>query len=121
MTGSDFLDAVAKVVKEFNEKMLKEFRNDMLKELAKEQDRLKKEMEQGLRKSLGLEVDLAVHMSDFAEFARKLQLETAPHVKRSPATKLANTGPDGNADDHATPTGKQLKAMWKEYFPKESA
>lgn len=77
------------------------------------------EIEESLRKSFGLDKDAPVHMSDLAEFARKLQLDTAQKSKRVPATK-GSAGPEGNGDEtNATESTKTMNALLKEYGVKD--
>lgn len=113
---SSLIEQIVKTVNQHIEKKLAAWNKEIDKKIQQAQKQVGSEIQTGLRKSLGLQVDPPVHMSDLAEFGRKLQLETSKHGKRTPASKMAGVGPDGNKEETGkTATSKKIEGIFKEY------
>lgn len=115
-TPENLMDAIIRTVKEMNQQLYKKLREETKKDIDNIRKQITGEAERALRKSVGLEVDPVLHLSDFKQMMRKHQLESANKSKRAPASPGDGVGPDGNAKTAGkTETAKSIESLMKEY------
>lgn len=108
-----------RTVKAYFDQMEDKFKSWMKTEFKRLQAESEKEAEEALRKSWGLEKDPVLRRSDLAKLARSMQLETAGHGKKSPASPRTATGPEGNVDTNKSTQSKAIEGLLKEYGVKK--
>jgi len=91
-----FMDRIIGVMQELVTKKFSEFEKAMDDKIAQILAQKELEVEQGLRKSLGLQEDPVVTQSQLIGQVRKMLLEANAPEKRSPTAATSTTpGPDG--------------------------
>jgi hypothetical protein len=113
--GKDFIETTAEIMRELVAGMEKRLEQKIVDVETRLTKKYESKVERGIRKSLGLEEDPVIHLSDLQSYMRKAQLETAASGKRSPASPTQGTGPEGNATLLKSKTQGEITKMFEEY------
>jgi len=112
----NLMDAIIRTIRQMNEEMYKKLRAETQRDIERIRKEIAGEAETALRKSVGLEVDPALRLSDFKRMMREYQLDAATKSHRSPKSPSAGVGPDGNTKNAGKTTqAKKIESLLKEY------
>lgn len=90
---ANFVDRIKNIMDEQIEALRRDLTTIIDAKMAGIVKEKEQQIEEGLRKSLGLDPDPVLRMSDLDKFIRKAQLKTAAPGKKTP--KTADPGPEG--------------------------